>query len=156
MVWSAGGGECLSDGRWEGDVRRTKLRDALLLVALTALPLTVAAEMLRSKHDLVVKTIVAGTALLVPGLIGLTWVVCRLLFRGRAGELFLVVYMTLTFLVGAGGGVGVHVRQADGGAAGGGAFWVSGLSVVVDLRLKGRGGPWARLTGQRCGRRSFR
>lgn len=88
----------MRDGRWEGDVRRTKLRDALLLVALTALPLTVAAEVLRSKHDLVVKTIVAGTALLVPGLIGLTWVVCRLLFRGRAGELFLIVYMTLTFL----------------------------------------------------------
>lgn len=87
--------------RWQGDVRRLTLRATLLLIALTALPLGVAAETLRSEKDVVVKAIVAGTALFVPALIGVVTFVCRLVYDPedrRFGDAFLLVYMTMTFI----------------------------------------------------------
>jgi dipeptide/tripeptide permease len=86
---------------WQADAEPTRLRDAMLLVALTALPLAVAARTLRSSHDLVIKSIVIGAALGVPAVIFASTLLGRLLFSPddrRRSDLFLIVYMGLTFL----------------------------------------------------------
>lgn len=85
---------------WSGDVRRLTLRDLLTLVALLALPLAVVGTTARSDRDPVIKAIVIGTSLVVPGVIGLTWAACRVSQpRGsRPADFFVVVYIGLTFL----------------------------------------------------------
>jgi hypothetical protein len=85
---------------WESETRRTTIRDLLILVALAGLPLAVAATALRSDRDAVIKSIVVGTSLVVPALVALTWLVCGLYRpRGaRRGDLFVVIYITLTFI----------------------------------------------------------
>jgi hypothetical protein len=85
---------------WQADARRTNVRDLLLLVVLTGVPLAVAATAARSDHDVVVKSIVVGTSLFVPAVIVLAWMVCRMARPGevRMPDWFVVVYTALTFL----------------------------------------------------------
>lgn len=85
---------------WPAERRRTTVRDLLILVALTGVPLAVAATTLRSNRDLVVKGIVAGASLVVPLVIGLAWLGCRLARPDEAHmpDWFVVVYMAMTFL----------------------------------------------------------
>lgn len=85
---------------WPLDARRTTVRDLLILVALTSMPLAVAATAARSDRDGVVKAIVVGASLLVPATIVTAWLACRLAqpHAARLPEWFVVVYMALTFL----------------------------------------------------------
>ena len=84
---------------WPADLRRTTVRDLLLIVALTGVPLAVAATAARSDRDAVVKAIVVGASLFVPAVIVLAWLVCRLARPGEAHlpDWFVVVYMAMTF-----------------------------------------------------------
>lgn len=90
----------MEPNRWTSDVRRTTIRELLVIVALASLPLAVAGMTARSDLDSDQKVLIVGIALLVPGLIALAWSVCGLAWprqRWRS-DAFVLIYMALTFV----------------------------------------------------------
>jgi F0F1-type ATP synthase assembly protein I len=86
--------------RWTSDIRRTTIRDLLVIVALASLPLAVAGITARSDRAWGQKALIVGVALVIPTLIALTWYaydLARPRQRWRS-DVFVLIYIGLTFL----------------------------------------------------------